>query len=178
MLGMDTNIAKLKLDIALDINAGNVARVREAVVGHPQLTQWTDINGGTALREAVAHGDANLEIIRLLVAWGSDVNAVDDQGLTPLMFAAMHGEREALTYLLDRGARDDLVDHRGRTAAEIADECGRREIAILLSGREQTRRAAAEKQAQEALEAEAAQAHRGIDHQVAVKKPLAFRKTP
>ena len=50
-----------------------------------------------------------LDVIRLLVDLGADVNWADDAGITPLMVAANMGEVAIIQYLVDRGA--DLGAH-------------------------------------------------------------------
>jgi ankyrin repeat protein len=45
-----------------------------------------------------------LEVVKLLVGLGADVNAADDYGITPLMAAANMGEVSIIQYLVDRGA--------------------------------------------------------------------------
>jgi ankyrin repeat protein len=48
--------------------------------------------------------DQRLEVVRLLVELGNDVNQEDDYGITPLMVAANLGHVEVIQYLVDRGA--------------------------------------------------------------------------
>ena len=45
-----------------------------------------------------------LEIVKLFVELGADVNQADDYGITPLMVAANMGEVSIIQYLIDRGA--------------------------------------------------------------------------
>ena len=45
-----------------------------------------------------------LEVVKLLVELGADVNAADDYGITPLMVAANMGDVSIIQYLVDRGA--------------------------------------------------------------------------
>jgi ankyrin repeat protein len=45
-----------------------------------------------------------LEVIKLLVDLGADVNAADDYGITPLMVAGNMGEVSIIQFLVDRGA--------------------------------------------------------------------------
>jgi ankyrin repeat protein len=45
-----------------------------------------------------------LDVIKLLVDLGADVNAADDYGITPLMAAANIGEVAIIQFLIDRGA--------------------------------------------------------------------------
>ena len=50
-----------------------------------------------------------LEVVKLLVDLGEDVNAADNYGITPLMVAANLGDIEIVKYLIDKGA--DLAAH-------------------------------------------------------------------
>ena len=45
-----------------------------------------------------------LEVVKLLVSLGEDVNAADNYGITPLMVAANMGEVSIIQYLVDQGA--------------------------------------------------------------------------
>ena len=49
-----------------------------------------------------------LDVIKLLVDLGADVNAADDYGITPLMAAANLGEVSIIQFLIDRGADRSL----------------------------------------------------------------------
>jgi len=50
-----------------------------------------------------------LEVVKLLVSLGEDVNAADDYGITPLMVAGNMGQLSIIKYLIDAGA--DLAAH-------------------------------------------------------------------
>ncbi len=70
----------------------------------------------TALDWAVvAH---QTEAVRVLIAGGADVNAVDHFGYTPLMYAATidYGDSSTVTELLKAGADPNLKDKKGETA--------------------------------------------------------------
>lgn len=70
--------------------------------------------GHTLLHEAAVGGDA--ELIRLLVARGLDVNAVEDHFHdTPLEYAVGDDKREAVAALLEAGADVNHQDVSGRT---------------------------------------------------------------
>jgi uncharacterized protein len=45
-----------------------------------------------------------LEVVKLLIDLGQDVNAADDYGITPLMVAANIGDVPIIQYLIDKGA--------------------------------------------------------------------------
>ncbi|HQT55511.1 MAG TPA: ankyrin repeat domain-containing protein, partial [Phenylobacterium sp.] len=86
---------------------GHVETVREL------LTTAIDVNhvnrlGWTALLEVVILGDGGasyIEITRLLLAHGADVNLPDNQGVTPLGHARQRGQREIASILEAAGAR-------------------------------------------------------------------------
>jgi ankyrin len=63
------------------------------------------INGYSKGRSAAER----LEVVKLLVQLGEDVNAADNYGITPLMVAANLGELPIVQYLMDQGA--DLAAH-------------------------------------------------------------------
>lgn len=62
----------------------------------------------------------------------TDFNYVSLKGDTPLNAAAMHGRLELVKYLVENGARIDLVDHYGNTAIMSALKNGHAEIAEYL----------------------------------------------
>jgi len=53
-------------------------------------------------------------IIKLLLDYNSDIEFRDTDGKTPFMAAALRGQAETVTTLLDRGANPDAVDENGR----------------------------------------------------------------
>jgi len=60
-----------------------------------------------------------LEAVKVLIAAGADVNAVDDGGETPLHFGAQASD-DIVTFLADRGAKLNVKDNKGRTPVEMA----------------------------------------------------------
>lgn len=60
------------------------------------------------------------------------LNAQNDRGQTPLMWAARGGEISAAVWLMDNGANKDALDLTGKTAYDYAAEKGYTEIAELL----------------------------------------------
>jgi ankyrin repeat protein len=55
--------------------------------------------------------DQTFEVVKLLLEMGSDVNAVNDHGITPLHGAAFKGANKGVQLLVDRGAKLDAQDH-------------------------------------------------------------------
>ena len=73
----------------------------------------------------------DVDQIRLMIASGSDVNATDLAGNTPL-HAAARISAELVRSLLDAGAYADQPDSEGRTALHLAVECDNAEVVQLL----------------------------------------------
>ena len=89
-----------------------------------------------------AAGRAYAPIVGLLIAAGVDVNRRYSHDLTALMWAAGHDASAGvddvdatLEMLIGHGARLDLKDDRGKTAADIARELGHEQAAKLLEGK-------------------------------------------
>jgi len=76
-------------------------RVRSLLSRFPQLATMPDGWGDQPIHHAARNGDT--EIIRLLIDYGADVNAMTDRGHTVLYCAGGHGHLDALHLLLDKG---------------------------------------------------------------------------
>lgn len=74
-----------------------------------------DSDGRTPLHIAVLDEEADLKIVKAIVAAGSDVNAADRQGFTSLHFAARDGRDKIVSLLLDHNAEVDALDSWGNT---------------------------------------------------------------
>lgn len=64
--------------------------------------------------------DAN--VVKLLIDYGGDVNAQDENGITPLRNAICRREFDLIQLLLDAGADPDLRDKTGKSSREYALE--------------------------------------------------------
>src|ERR1700733_9411481 len=58
--------------------------------------------------------------IKLCLDAGADVNAIDNQGDTALHGAAQKGYDQVVQFLVDRGAKLDIKDKKGRTPLDAA----------------------------------------------------------
>jgi ankyrin repeat protein len=74
----------------------------------------------------------SLDIVRVLLESGADVNASQHGGYTPLLQAAAAGRKDLVLLLLEHGARPDCVCDRGKSAADYAKERGHAEVAEIL----------------------------------------------
>ncbi|XP_037315947.2 LOW QUALITY PROTEIN: protein phosphatase 1 regulatory subunit 12A [Pungitius pungitius] len=77
-------------------------------------------SGGTALHVAAAKG--YVEVLKLLIQTGYDVNIKDYDGWTPLHAASHWGKEEACRILVENMCDMDLINKMGQTALDVADE--------------------------------------------------------
>jgi uncharacterized protein len=68
----------------------------------------------------------------LLLEKGADPNTSDNEGFTPLMYAAVKGHFEAANLLLGKGADVNAVEKSGGTALMLASHEGQTEVVKLL----------------------------------------------
>ncbi|XP_055087841.1 protein phosphatase 1 regulatory subunit 12A isoform X2 [Periophthalmus magnuspinnatus] len=90
------------------LNSGQIQDVRHAK------------SGGTALHVAAAKG--YVEVLKLLIQAGYDVNIKDYDGWSPLHAAAHWGKEEACRILVENLCDMDLINKMGQTAFDVADE--------------------------------------------------------
>jgi ankyrin repeat protein len=62
-----------------------------------------------------------LQAVKLILELGADVNAVDAKGDTALHGAAFRGANDLVRFLVEKGARLDVVNKRGWTPLAMAD---------------------------------------------------------
>ena len=74
----------------------------------------------------------HVEVCRVLLAAGADVNATQHGGYTPLHEAAQHGDVEMSELFLSAGADPAMVTDAGQTPAEIATAAGHADLADRL----------------------------------------------
>jgi hypothetical protein len=103
-----------------------------------------DARGRTALAilawKAVP-GIMRISEFDLMLKRGADPNSQDDEGRTPLVWAALNDHEESNVFfnlmepLLDAGARIDIADEHGDTVLHVVTSVGRSLITRQLSGR-------------------------------------------
>ena len=74
----------------------------------------------------------NIEAVKQHLAAGTDVNARDNWGRTPLHEAAYHSNKEIVGLLIAKGADVNARDNGGETPLDLAIQLKQTEIAALL----------------------------------------------
>ncbi|XP_077401157.1 protein phosphatase 1 regulatory subunit 12A isoform X1 [Vanacampus margaritifer] len=90
------------------VNSGQIQDIRHAK------------SGGTALHVAAAKG--YVEVLKLLIQAGYDVNIKDYDGWTPLHAAAHWGKEEACRILVENLCEMDVINKMGQTPFDVSDE--------------------------------------------------------
>ena len=89
--------------------------------------------GDTPLLAALRAGQ--LEAARMLLGWGADASAADDQGETPLLLVCRAGNLQLAKELLGKGADISAGDDQGETPLLAAVAAGNAELAWDLVAR-------------------------------------------
>jgi ankyrin repeat protein len=74
----------------------------------------------------------HIEVCRILLAAGADVNATQHGGFTPLHEAAQHGDAEMTELFLSAGADPTITTDAGETAVDLATTAGHADLANRL----------------------------------------------
>ncbi|KAJ4860600.1 ankyrin repeats (3 copies) domain-containing protein [Trichoderma breve] len=98
-------------------------------LGQDEILRCT-LPGTTVLQWAAAKG--LIEVVKQRLENGSDINASDQNGYTPLIVASLGGQFEVATLLVEHGARLDAQTQKGATALVPAAISGCVELVQLL----------------------------------------------
>ncbi|KAF0717090.1 Aste57867_2499 [Aphanomyces stellatus] len=107
----------------------NVRRLLDGVYFEGYI-DWQDKDGWTPLY--IASWNGHMDVVKLLLTKGANVNHAEKDGWTPLYIASMYGRVAIVTLLLANGALVDKATHSGATALNIAAEEGNVEVAAIL----------------------------------------------
>ena len=86
----------------------------------------------TALMYAAHNEAGNSESVELLLKSGADVNAINVDDRTPLLFACVAGNHSSVRLLLEAGASVSTRDYEGNSALSVVSMSGHTDILELL----------------------------------------------
>mmetsp|Transcript_56010 Transcript_56010/g.67235 ORF Transcript_56010/g.67235 Transcript_56010/m.67235 type:complete len:249 (+) Transcript_56010:281-1027(+) len=139
----DTDSVKTLLDVGASVNTpdklGFSAFMYACGNGHIKVTNLiiddTDVNyghGTTLSPLLLATKNRHLDIIKVLLAHGADVEGTNEIGRTPLLLACENGSYEIAVALIENGANVNASDNRGNIGLHICASGNFHEIARLL----------------------------------------------
>ncbi|CAH0024945.1 unnamed protein product [Clonostachys rhizophaga] len=147
VLSYDGEMVQMLLEMGADVSIpddeGWVPLAIAALVGYDEilsllLDRGADLANSTVnlgkerrLLSLAAQG-GYLEIVGILLHRGADISAVDEDGWTPLGWAASYGNFEIVRLLLEKGADVSVACERGMTPIHIAALKGHIEVVYLL----------------------------------------------
>ncbi len=94
--------------------SGDVSGVKFFVKSGADIVNQKNIGGATPLLLACREG--NLEIAKILIDNGANINATDNEGWTPLMRAALAGKKDVVALLMTKDAQAAAVNSVGESA--------------------------------------------------------------
>ena len=132
-------------EVFYDAGSGNVYRLKKALdkikrtelkIGRvspndKRIHTWhVAVDGETALHVSSQNG--HVQCITLLLQYGADINAKDNQGNCVLYYAVRYGQKDAMLLLLQNKADVNSKNKIGETLLHIAVMYSRLELAKLL----------------------------------------------
>lgn len=94
------------------LRKGQITQAQEWIAQGCNIHRVTENDKWTYLHQ-LSDGDTPPETIQFLIDQGLDVNAIDNYGYTPLIYAVRQRNVPAMRLLLENGAQETL-EHRGK----------------------------------------------------------------
>lgn len=110
---------RMPLMAAVQTRDSSVEVVRALIAKGADVNTRGSMIGGTPLSWAAGPFN-NPEVVAALVAGNADVNQADNNGQTPLMWAALYGAPATVKLLLDAGADVTATNGKGLTSLDLA----------------------------------------------------------
>lgn len=92
-------------DARVAVSLGDLPSLEKLLAGQPDSKILTQV-------WKIAAGNGNVDALKLLLAKGVDIHTVDMQNATALHHAALGNHKEAVIFLLQHGARRDILDNQ------------------------------------------------------------------
>lgn len=143
----DIPLAKEKLKAGANINAkhpyfGLTTLSLAMISAHLDMFKFLLANGadvnlrntdGASQLHVAAYWVDGWDVVNLLVGKGAALNAKDADGQTPLHIAAKYDKRANAKALMLKGADAAITNNNGKTAVQIAEALGYKEIAAIIT---------------------------------------------
>ena len=113
----------------------NEARCHRSILRELLVERGAKLDEGAADNTPlfIAAGEGDLELCRILIDKGADVNYRMDSGaFTALHRSAAAGSYEVTRLLLSHGAKPNITNRRGKTPLQLAIDGGHEKVAELL----------------------------------------------
>ncbi|KAF7301800.1 ANK-REP-REGION domain-containing protein [Mycena indigotica] len=101
-----------------DVKGAALRMARMYYDRYPDILDWSNIHGKTALHLASLKGHE--ELVRMLCDFGADVDLSDNKGNTPLHYASSWGHIPIVQLLIERGCVYTAKNNDGFTALDYA----------------------------------------------------------
>uniref|UniRef100_A0A8C4PZ72 Ankyrin repeat and MYND domain containing 2a n=2 Tax=Eptatretus burgeri TaxID=7764 RepID=A0A8C4PZ72_EPTBU len=119
-------------ELLTNVSQGNVEEVERLLKLKNVRINCLDEHGMSPLMHAAYKGRAN--VCEVLLKHAADVNVNEhEHGYTTLMFAGLSGNKKITRMMLDAGAKTDMVNSVGRTAAQMAAFVGQHECVTIIN---------------------------------------------
>ena len=130
--------AALEAEIESHNSAGRTALTYAATYNHLEavktlIDRYLKTNSLLFLESCKTGEKIVLVTTLILIDSGADLEAKDQNGWTPLFWAARFGYTEVVKLLVSKGASKDLKDNNGDTPLSIAREWDRSEVVKFLT---------------------------------------------
>ncbi|EJF61159.1 ankyrin [Dichomitus squalens] len=101
-----------------DFLGATLRMARMYIDRYPEVLDWANIEGKTALHVAAQKG--NEELVRMLCDHGADFDLADNEGNTPLHYASAWGNVTIVQLLIERGCQYSARNNQGFTPSDYA----------------------------------------------------------
>ena len=100
--------------------AGGQTQFLQILLQHKLDPNVQTLSGKTPLHSASGSSCPELDVVRMLLEYGADVNARENECITPLHMASKGGNLVVARVLVEYGANVDAEDDKGRTPLQVA----------------------------------------------------------
>jgi hypothetical protein len=118
--------------LAIAVSKNDLGAIKEILASGAKVNARRPESGATPLSDAALLG--HLEVARLLIERGANVNAANRDGNTPLHVSAFMCRAEIVQLLLDHGGSLDTKNHRGETPIDVVSSPWNQPLSDFYAG--------------------------------------------